>query len=513
MAKSLIELKTDLKSLKYQGVNGSEPPYVTKDINNPQSSSRAIQELFRRVDDTVRITKAVSPTNSRFLENQAKLLQASNEQKLNPVRSILDGSFIQRVATTAVSLAGVTTSTLAQVPLAGTGTRLGIGFKPTNGSVALTGRTLVAPLQLRISNLKDKQSQIRDLTVGGYVDSQGIKQLTPLEEVSQSSYSSTAPYTQLPSRALDYQAKSGTEIATGNLDEITKLKSQETNIANIDENNVRFTRELDSQGRIENNKAVAQVTLNDFRSTKPDTISFNYNSAAVNKELRLGLGNQGLPNRPKSVADLRVTRVESIDKINAFSPIDVNSDQIGTDQLDVDDLIKFRFRVLTPEKDTYIYFRAYLDSFNDSYQGNWSETEYIGRGERMQTYDGFSRNISLSFKIAASTRAEMKPLYQKIVYLASTTAPTYGGSSFMRGTLVSMTVGDYLFETPGVLTSIDYKWDTSYPWEISFLDDEMQQLPHILDCSIAFRPIHTFVPQTGLKPFITNPAAGTNFLV
>ena len=68
----IIDLKTNLKSLKYD--SGNEP-FVTKDINNPPSNSRVLSEITRRADDVVRVTKAILPTNSRFLENQAKLQQ------------------------------------------------------------------------------------------------------------------------------------------------------------------------------------------------------------------------------------------------------------------------------------------------------------------------------------------------------------------------------------------------------------------------------------------------------
>ena len=35
-------------------------------------------------------------------------------------------------------------------------------------------------------------------------------------------------------------------------------------------------------------------------------------------------------------------------------------------------------------------------------------------------------------------------------------------------------------------------------------EDTMPVVPHILDCSINFRPVHDFLPQAGLKPFIVN---------
>jgi len=78
----------------------------------------------------------------------------------------------------------------------------------------------------------------------------------------------------------------------------------------------------------------------------------------------------------------------------------------------------------------------------------------------------------------------------------------------MRGTLVTSTVGDYLVDQPGFISSVDYSWQTEYPWEVSLGGNEetdVQQLPHILDCTIAFTPIHRFSVQTGEQHYITNP--------
>ena len=42
-------------------------------------------------------------------------------------------------------------------------------------------------------------------------------------------------------------------------------------------------------------------------------------------------------------------------------------------------------------------------------------------------------------------------------------------------------------------------------------DEDMQELPHVLEVSVNFKPIHRFTPQTGLYHYITNPGAtGTN---
>ena len=105
----------------------------------------------------------------------------------------------------------------------------------------------------------------------------------------------------------------------------------------------------------------------------------------------------------------------------------------------------------------------------------------------------------------------MKPLYRKIVYLASSTAPTYGGQGFMRGTLAKITVGSYLSQIPGVITSVKFNLIDGMPWEIAMqnpeagTDDDVQELPMGLQCSVSFKAIHDFAPQTGLQHYFTNP--------
>jgi len=520
VGKGLIDLKTDLKSLKYQGVNGSQPPFVTKDINNPPSNSRIAQEVNSRVDDVVRVTKAILPTNSRFLENQAKLVQFDSEIKLNPFRDTFRETgqkLIQRVKTTAVDLAKTSASTVAQAGVAGTGTRFGIGFQKINSAAALQGNTINPSDEL-------KNSRNRQNIPKGQIGSETVRQQIPASEEITNKFDDTRGY--LPNE-LKGVSKTGQyirrvqegkeiEITDSTRETITALKDKKTTLPNTSEPDPGTL--TGARGEVKTGRA---IKLFDFRAKTPGEDRYNGSgSTKYVKETRVGLGDQGI--RPENPLDYTKTRAESIDKLNVLDILETPTPIIGTSLGDGRDLIKFRFQVITPESNAYLFFRAYLTDFSDGFRGSWSETKYIGRGEAMQTYDGFSRDISLGFKIAASTRAEMEPLYRKMVYLASSTAPTYATSeNFMRGTFVRLTVGSYLYEVPGVITSVDYKWQTDYPWEIAFqnpeggIDDDMQELPHVMDCSISFKPIHDFIPQTGLQHYITNPrtaSGGKNFL-
>ena len=237
----------------------------------------------------------------------------------------------------------------------------------------------------------------------------------------------------------------------------------------------------------------------------------DYNSETINKEIRVGLGNQG---KPGVVRTNYTTDLELSDLINK---LDVSDKKVTDDSRD---FIKFNFQIITPEDTTFLYFRAFLTELSDSYTGAWDTTKYLGRAEDLYTYQGFSRSMNIGFNIAAASRQEMKPLYRKMAALASVTAPTYGGDGkFMRGTIAKVTVGDYIYEVPGIIESVNYTWNTDYNWEIAYqnvegqTDDDMQELPQIMDCSLTFKPIHNFVPEavgkvggkTQLLPYITNP--------
>ena len=168
---------------------------------------------------------------------------------------------------------------------------------------------------------------------------------------------------------------------------------------------------------------------------------------------------------------------------------------LGSDQ---EDIIPFEFNTFYPGNTTgnFLYFRAFLGSFSDNFTGDWAGTKYVGRAEEFFTYQGFKRDISFDFQLAAFSKDDLEPLYEKINLLVGSTAPTYGNGSFMKGTLTKVTIGDYLKEVPGFIGSVGLSWDVGSPWEIA---EEGKRLPHILNCNISFTPIHEFVPTAESK--------------
>jgi hypothetical protein len=533
----LIDLQTDLKSLRY----GSDKPYVTKDINRPPSSNQTGMQITKRVDDLTRIGKMlIDRPGLKFLGNQALLQQVNIQDKIQKSKDkgkTTVGAILQQGLATVKQTAKILGSTIAQVPVNGTGTHFVYAFRtdtylqPAGGNnrsafaqffgaggiegaqYALRGETV--PGVLENSNFYDKEQDYL-YTSPRKNTSQGI---LPSLDLSQTSNKYIPPASDGDIDNAILATGLGDEDALGNLtrtyEDVKVVERQNNEIPPTD-----TTDKFPEEG-------IYGETAK-YYTGKSDVNTKNGN---ITKEQRVRLGDQGAKGTPEMQlarktnsywfrSDPKPENALEVDKINALFPNDgkltINGSTLEGGQTLGRDLIKFRFHILTADgKEKVLYFRAFLDAFSDNYTGTWSPIKYLGRAEDFQIYSGFQRKITLSFKIAAASRAEMRPLYEKMIWLASATAPTYAsGGQFMRGTITKITVGDYIYELPGVLNSVGYTWNPEYPWEIAMtqpenlgIDDFEQELPQVMDCQIDFTPIHTFTPTTGLKEYITTKTA------
>tara|TARA_R110000764_G_scaffold53414_4_gene116374 strand:+ start:713 stop:2533 length:1821 start_codon:yes stop_codon:yes gene_type:complete len=225
----------------------------------------------------------------------------------------------------------------------------------------------------------------------------------------------------------------------------------------------------------------------------------DYSSAKVNKITRVGLGDPG--RRARNRSNLYRGDFESVDKVAAM-PLYKGS--IAAEEGYTRDFIRFRFEVLDNDTNTStnIHFRAFLGAITDNYGGSWGSTKYVGRGDSFYNYEGFTRSISLSFKVHPQTRDEMAAMYQKLTYLASTLAPDYSSNGgYMRGNIVKLVVGSYLYRIPGFITSLTYSVPEDGSWEIAYNEPEkgtesdQLETPRHFDVQLSFTPIHDFAPQ------------------
>ncbi len=209
------------------------------------------------------------------------------------------------------------------------------------------------------------------------------------------------------------------------------------------------------------------------------------------------------------------SNIFQVDKINARVLYDTAEEVAKTGE-GYDDIIKFNIGVISndstdasnPPKTTWIHFRAFLDSFTDTYNPTWNPYSFTGRGNKFYQYEGFTRDISLSFKVAAQSRYELGPMYEKLNFLASVTTPDYSSEGFMRGNIIRLTVGDYLNSVYGILTGLSYNIPNNSSWDIARtvngeVDPNGKELPHIIEVSgFNFTPIHNFIEQKADKSYI-----------
>jgi len=455
-----------LKSLKYPS---GQAPYVQKDILDPPTYNAFSAPITKRLDDVERIAKMLTDVPGiKFAANQTLL------QQTDIVGDALKGKTAASLKDGLRGTAAVLGSIIKQVPVNGTGTHF-YQVPESARYAGVEGATLaryagVIPVPFdQMSNLtttKEDGTVVKsDYSIYGPDTPLVPSSLTREESLGAIEYDRTS------SKPFAFAQASGS-----NLD----LFRTKTNPVAASSDYYAEQGEVEVGKQPEGKKK--EITIQSSR----------YKDRSINKETRVGLGNQA--NKEADLINLLdVGRGEL--PAGATEPTQ-EVDFVGRD------LIKFRFYV----DGTPLYFRAHLTTFTDNHTGNWNPHQYIGRADQFYTYQGYSRGVNIGFSVAAASKQELKPLYRKLNYLASACTPKYEGTNFMQGTVARVTVGNYLYRTPGVINSVGIAWQSDYPWEIALNEPErgddtgMLELPMILNASINFNVIHDFTPEVG-KPF------------
>ncbi len=293
-----------------------------------------------------------------------------------------------------------------------------------------------------------------------------------------------------------------------------------------------------STPRIPNSQGGTNLTNPNFQQTlgpsqtRPSTLAWEFDKQF---EQRVNLGNPGKRGNLSSYTigkrDINTSISGSIsnnsgyknavDRVNAF-PL-YKSTSVTSDN-DKNDFVKFRIGVIdnnNPSEKTYIHFRAIINSLSDSYQSEWGGQKFMGRSEEFYKYKGFGRTVSLDWTVAAQSKQELIPMYQKLNYLASICAGDYSDVGYMRGNLITLSVGGWFQEQVGFMSGITLDVPQEAPWEIGITDagnktsissgdrtreinsdPSVQEMPMIVNVSgFQFTPIHDFVPRVQRNSF------------
>ena len=290
--------------------------------------------------------------------------------------------------------------------------------------------------------------------------------------------------------------------------------------------------------RVPNSKGGTPLTNPNFQETlgpsqnRPATIAW---TPGNNLEQRVNLGN---PAKRGNISSYTIGKrgintpisgsvsnnsgyKNAVDKINAF-PL-YKSTSVTPDN-DKNDLVKFRIGVIdnkNPSEKTYIHFRALINSLSDAYTSEWEGQKFMGRSEDFYRYSGFGRTVSLDWTVAAQSKQELIPMYQKLNYLASVCAGDYSDAGYMRGNLITLSVGGWFQEQVGIMKGLTLEVPQESPWEIGITDannltsintgkekleinsdPSVQEMPMIVNVSgFTFIPIHDFVPRVQRNSF------------
>ena len=537
-----------LRSLKYSEYGGKEP-YIQK------SEGFQYNQINSRITDVERFAKLLtSKPGLKFQGNQALLQQVDQLKKLREASKPVNGKFnfkglLKSVAKQAIKTVtnnvASTASIIAQVPVNGTGTHfikglapsgyllsgagpqtglgsflrdVGIGGGVNGAKSALAGNTVGNPENgggLRADGiLKDTEStqtllsrqqslgatklsrvaeDMSNFKVEG-IPSLNLPKVNPVSLAASKLPSigkkllginkpSSLPF--LNTSDTEYTEYLGKEVIDKDVTSLPKLVSTQ-----VAKDRKILEKKFNSDGTTTTSVSTDSIKENteDLINYKPVGSSYTYTKAPVNIQNKYRLGDQGNPN----------STYGGTDQVNVLAEQTAN-----ILESDIQDIIPFQFEVVEPNMETprFLYFRAFLDTLNDSYTGDWSGTKYIGRAEQFYTYQGFNRALTFSFKIAAFSKSELIPLYKKLNYLVGTTAPTYASNGeFMKGTFTAVTIGDYITNQEGIITSVSLDWNKSYQWETNTQSGrKVPMLPHVLDVSVNFTPIHDFNVKSNIN--------------
>ena len=283
------------------------------------------------------------------------------------------------------------------------------------------------------------------------------------------------------------------------------------------------------------------VELQDFRTQLAGASPFTPDYKLWNIETRYGVGNPGAKDTRTSYSTTgNIKNTTAVDKVNIINPFFFSPENnpwgIAAKRGEQPaDMIKFAFECVSNDinaadqnagQSVALIFRAFLEgTISDNNQAEYSTFKYLGRGETFRTYQGVDRSISFSFKMFMQTRQEMQPLYKKLNWLISQVYPDYSPTyGLMRGNVVRVTIGDYIYRMPGFLENVNVTIDNSNtPWEIvlgqyaganATNDNDVRQLPHMVTVQCSFKPIMDILPRRSkygdsYVPLIVN---GDNYL-
>jgi hypothetical protein len=130
-----------------------------------------------------------------------------------------------------------------------------------------------------------------------------------------------------------------------------------------------------------------------------------------------------------------------------------------------EDFIPLYFHDLVNKK--YIPFRSFINSLSDQSDAEWTDTQYLGRADKVYVYKGFTRTMSVDFNVVAFSVDELLPMWQRINYMVGLTKPaSYSENGFIIPPFVKFNLGDIYRNQPVLITSVSTSIPAEATWEL-----------------------------------------------
>jgi len=182
------------------------------------------------------------------------------------------------------------------------------------------------------------------------------------------------------------------------------------------------------------------------------------------------------------------------DAVNALRPVSSEGEL-------KDDLVKFYIQPIGKQDGQYYQFRGTITGLTETFSPSWDSIKFSGRADQGYKYGTFERSVSFNFQMWATSRIEMKPMYEKLEALSTFTMPEYAGSEGYQGMLVKFTLGDLYKDKLSFIDSLTYSFSDDAPWDVNLDKSDLGVRPMGIDVAIGFKVLDKVRPQYNAKVY------------
>ena len=295
-----------------------------------------------------------------------------------------------------------------------------------------------------------------------------------------------------------------TETHTSYDNPFNKQKNTEGTIHSIEKNDTSAeiikSYETVAYGKLPN-RVAGDTSINDFRAllstdnpNKKIAESDDYKEFNINK--RVNFSNPGKISNTENRTEWWKTNSDggNEDRYDVITSSPIGSDEIN-------DLV--HFWVTEEGGGNRLQFRGTVSGISDTFSPSWDSVQYAGRADQAYKMGTFERSVGFSFQVYATSRIEMKPMWNKLQMLSTMTMPQYAGNQGYQGTLVRFRLGNLYYNKLSFIEALSYTMSDETPWEISMLGSKepIGELPMGVDVSITFKVLDDVRPQYGQKVY------------